>query len=55
MNPRVLETSGFKHLDRVVRLVSLRSAMIYKYLAKTTWYADEGIYTILDMHALPSG
>ncbi|KAH9209141.1 putative glucanase [Leptodontidium sp. 2 PMI_412] len=38
MNPRVLKTSGFKHLDRVVKLC-----------------ADEGIYTILDMHALPGG
>jgi hypothetical protein len=36
MNPRVLKTSGFKHLDRVVDLC-----------------AAHGIYSILDMHALP--
>ncbi|CAG7934247.1 unnamed protein product [Penicillium olsonii] len=38
MNPRVLKTSGFKHLDRVVDLC-----------------AAQGIYTILDMHAVPGG
>ncbi|KAA8913590.1 putative glucanase [Sphaerosporella brunnea] len=38
MNPRVLKTSGFKHLDRVIELC-----------------ANEGIYTILDLHAVPGG
>lgn len=38
MNPRVLKESGFKHIDRVVKLC-----------------ADEGIYTILDLHTLPGG
>lgn len=28
MNPRVLKTSGFKHLDRVVKLVSSQLSMI---------------------------
>jgi aryl-phospho-beta-D-glucosidase BglC (GH1 family) len=38
MNPRVLKTSGFKHLDRVIELC-----------------ANEGIYIILDLHAVPGG
>jgi aryl-phospho-beta-D-glucosidase BglC (GH1 family) len=36
MNPRVIRASGFKHLDRVVKLC-----------------AAEGIYTIIDLHAVP--
>jgi aryl-phospho-beta-D-glucosidase BglC (GH1 family) len=36
MNPRVIRASGFKHLDRVVKLCAAR-----------------GIYTIIDLHALP--
>ena len=36
MNPRVIRASGFKHLDRVVKLC-----------------AAQGIYTIIDLHALP--
>lgn len=36
LNPRVIRASGFKHLDRVVKLC-----------------AAQGIYTIIDLHALP--
>jgi aryl-phospho-beta-D-glucosidase BglC (GH1 family) len=36
MAPLVVKESGFKHLDRVIRLC-----------------ADHGIYTIIDLHALP--
>ena len=36
MNPRVIRASGFKHLDRVVKLC-----------------AAQGIYTIIDLHAVP--
>ena len=38
MNPRVLKTEGFKHLDRVIDLC-----------------AQQGIYTILDLHTAPGG
>ena len=38
MNPRVLKTSGFKHLDRAIDIC-----------------AQNGIYTVIDMHTAPGG
>ena len=55
MNPRVLKESGFKHLDRVLRLVSRLLLTIDRSLADDSQCAQEGLYAILDMHALPGG
>ena len=54
MNPRVLKESGFKHLDRVVELVSFDLSW-FTHLINNGQCAKENIYTILDMHTVPGG
>jgi hypothetical protein len=52
MNPRVFKKSGLKHLDRVVDLVSSHNG---RSVADHVQCAAHGIYTVIDLHALPGG
>jgi hypothetical protein len=49
MNPRVIKESGYKHLDRVVNLVSPVKVHSDHQCAKY------GIYSIIDLHTAPGG
>jgi Cellulase (glycosyl hydrolase family 5) len=57
MNPRVLKEEGFKHMDRVIDIVSpqRRKGGLRD---ESHWFwqcSKQSIYTILDLHALPGG
>ena len=58
MNPMVIKEEGFKHVDRVVKLVSSEVHVhetLSKWLTTMLQCAKYNIYTIIDLHAAPGG